>query len=291
MKTTNVVTKASEAYRLAEAARQELKRVALVPTMGALHVGHLSLVDIAKAKSDFQVVTIFVNPTQFSPGEDYDRYPRALEKDREKLVTREVDLIFAPTRGEMYPKGYGTSVTVDRLTDGLCGKSRPGHFTGVATVVTKLFNIIGPCMAVFGRKDYQQLQVIKKLVRDLNLRVEIAEAPIVREPDGLAMSSRNAYLSEEERVRARSISRGLKAAYDLFEGGERSVGRLLEVVAGPLEKAADELDYVTGADPQTLAPLKSEQRAQETLLIAVAAKFGTTRLIDNTVLGEDKPPF
>jgi pantoate--beta-alanine ligase len=285
--TPTVVKSTAELRARCDAARREDRRVGLVPTMGALHAGHLSLLDIAKAESDFQVVTIFVNPTQFGPGEDYDRYPRTLETDLDKLAPYGVDLVFAPSREEMYPKGFGTTVQVAGLTEGLCGSRRPGHFDGVATVVTKLFCIVGPATAVFGRKDYQQLQVIKKLVCDLNLPVDIAEAPIVREPDGVAMSSRNAYLTPPDRDRARALSRGLRAAQDLFDAGERNVGALRQAAVDTVSEMVDALEYVTAANPDTLVPEESHHQVQARLLIAIAARLGATRLIDNTVLGED----
>ncbi|MCP4600609.1 MAG: pantoate--beta-alanine ligase [Proteobacteria bacterium] len=277
--------------RACDNARSTGKRVALVPTMGALHQGHLALMDKADALGDFIVVTIFVNPTQFGPGEDLDCYPSELESDVEKLTQRRASLIFTPTAGIMYPEEFATSVSVSGLTDGLCGASRPSHFQGVTTVVSKLFNIVGPCVAIFGRKDYQQLQVIKKMASDLDMPIEIVGVPTHREPDGLAMSSRNAYLSKEERGRALALSKGLAAAHGLYKSGERKVGLLRRVAADPVEAAADEVDYITAADPDTLDPLPDHAQAQERLLIAMAAKIGSTRLIDNAVLGEDDPPL
>lgn len=270
------------------------KKVAFVPTMGALHEGHLSLVNQARAAGDVVVVSIFVNPKQFGPSEDLDKYPKNLAADQEKLSKKGVELIFAPSPAEMYPPGFATEVKIPKgVTVGFCGAKRPGHFDGVATVVTKLLNIVGPCFAVFGRKDYQQLQVIKRLVADLNLPVHIIEGPTVRESDGLAMSSRNVYLTPEERVRALAIPGALTAAHVLFNQSSNSnptVGELLTAVKTPIEAAADSVDYITAADPETLIPLQSEATAPPRLLIAAAAFFGATRLIDNTVLGEDAPP-
>ncbi len=266
-------------------ARNDGKRVALVPTMGALHDGHLSLVEEAQKRGDFVVVTIFVNPTQFGPGEDFDCYPRDLESDKKKLAGYKVDLIFAPSKNEMYPSDFAATVSVGRLTEGLCGSSRPGHFDGVTTVVSKLFNVIGPCVGIFGRKDFQQLQVIRKMVRDLDMPIEIVGAPIFREPDGLAMSSRNAYLSKEDRNRALALSRGLKAAHTLYKNGQRQVGPLRRAVAEPVEATADAVDYVTAADPDTLAILEDDTQMSDRMLIAIAVKIGATRLIDNTVIG------
>jgi pantoate--beta-alanine ligase len=268
--------------------RKEDRRVGLVPTMGALHEGHLSLVDRAKREADFVVVSIFVNPAQFGPNEDLARYPRDLEGDVEKLAGRGADLIFTPTTDMIYPNGFDTCVDVGELTKGLCGAHRPNHFRGVATVVAKLFNIIGPCAAVFGRKDYQQLKVIEKMARDLNMPVEVIGAPICRESDGLAMSSRNAYLTDGERKRALSLYKGLKKAHRIFESDEKNAGVLRGAAAASVEKAADSVDYVTAADPDTLELLSDSDSTGDRMLIAIAAHIGSTRLIDNTVLGEDK---
>lgn len=257
--------------------------------MGALHEGHLSLVKEARNRADFTVVSIFVNPTQFAPGEDFELYPRDLDADAEKLSSCDVDLIFAPCRETMYLPGHSTQVTVSGLTEGLCGKTRPGHFSGVTTVVAKLFNIIGPCVGIFGRKDYQQLQVIQKMVTDLNIPVEIVGLPTHREPDGLAMSSRNAYLSPTDRHRALALSKGLGRAQTLYRDGERQVGILRGAVVDALAGLVDDVDYVTAADGDTLAEMADDAPAPPKLLIAIAAKVGHTRLIDNTVLGEDAP--
>jgi pantoate--beta-alanine ligase len=255
--------------------------------MGALHQGHLSLVDEATKRGNFSVVTIFVNPTQFGPNEDYSRYPRTIEVDMEKLRGRKVSMVFAPTAKAMYQPNSATKVRVSGLTDGLCGASRLGHFDGVTTVVAKFFNIVGPCAAIFGRKDYQQLQVIKKMVMDLNMPIEVVGIPTFRERDGLALSSRNAYLDKAERTRALSLVNGLKAAHQLYQGGERRAGTLKNAVLESVSSSADSIDYVSASDPNTLEILEDHTLITNKLLIAIAAYIGSTRLIDNTVLGED----
>ncbi len=286
-----VSTRIDEVRNILDNARAEGKTIGLVPTMGALHEGHLTLVDETKRRADFVVATIFVNPTQFGPGEDLDKYPKDSDGDLEKLANRGVNLVFTPDKQVIYPSGFLTAVAVKGLTEKLCGADRPTHFAGVTTVVSKLFNIMGPCVAVFGRKDYQQLQVIKRMAADLNMPVEVVGVPTLREEDGLAMSSRNRYLSPEERVRGRAISQGLTAAHKLFNEGIRNVGQLRKTVLLPVEAAADSVDYVSAADPDILETIPDDVEAGERLLIAVAAKIGTTRLIDNTVLGEDAPPY
>lgn len=262
--------------------------VGLVPTMGALHEGHVSLVREARRRARVVVVSIFVNPTQFGPNEDFTRYPRDLEGDTRKLAGAGADFVFAPDAATMYPPGDDTRVRPGAVAAPLEGEKRPGHFEGVATVVTKLFAIAGPCVAVFGRKDYQQLLVVRRVVRDLHLPVEIVAHPIVREPDGLAMSSRNAYLSEEERTRALSISRGLSAAARAHAAGERGRDALESLVRAPIDSAATSVDYVAARDADTLAALGD--RVPDRAVLLVACRVGTTRLIDNLVLGEDPPP-
>jgi pantoate--beta-alanine ligase len=253
--------------------------------MGALHEGHLALVREAQRHAEFVVCSIFVNPTQFGPSEDFARYPRDLEGDVQKLLG--ASLVFAPDVGAMYPDGDQTRVHVGALTAHLCGPHRPGHFEGVATVVTKLFALTGPCTAVFGKKDYQQLAVLRRVARDLFLPVEVVGIPIVREPDGLAMSSRNAYLSAEERGRALALSRGLSAAARAFEVGERSAGALRRLVHAEVAGAATSIDYVTLADADALVPLDDGALVPARAVIAIACRIGHTRLIDNLVLGED----
>lgn len=262
----------------------------LVPTMGALHSGHVSLIHAAKEYASVVAVTIFVNPTQFGPNEDFEKYPRRLAEDVEKCSAAGASLVFAPSVVEMYLPGETTRVRVNGLTDHLCGRSRPGHFEGVTTIVAKLFAIAGPCVAVFGRKDYQQLKVIEQMTRDLHLPVAIIGRPTVREPDGLALSSRNAYLSAEMRARAVAIPRALSAAVARFQAGERQVGALRRPVADELGKAGLRPDYVEVCDPETLVPFTDEELAGERALLALAAFADKARLIDNVVLGEDPPP-
>lgn len=284
-------TTSPEALREAcERARRGGSGVAFVPTMGALHEGHLSLVRAGRARvgpGGLVVASIFVNPTQFGPTEDLARYPRDLEGDAAKLAAAGCDLLFAPSVDAMYPPGEATRVRVDGLTAHLCGPFRPGHFEGVATVVTKLFALVGACAAIFGRKDYQQLAVLRRVARDLFLPVEVVGHAIVREPSGLAMSSRNAYLSDAERGRALALSRGLRGAAAAFAAGERDAARLAGLVRAEVEPAADSVDYVSAADPDTLAPL--EGPVGERALLAIACRVGATRLLDNFVLGEDPP--
>jgi pantoate--beta-alanine ligase len=270
-------------HEWAEQIRAGGKRVALVPTMGFLHAGHLSLVAEARRHADLVVTSIFVNPLQFGHNEDLDRYPRDLERDTQLLTEAGVDVLYQPHASEMYPEGFQTSVTVEHVTRGLCGDSRPGHFRGVTTVVAKLFHAVRPHVAVFGEKDYQQLVAIRRMVRDLDFDIEIVGGPIVREPDGLAMSSRNAYLSPAERQAALCLSRALAAAEAAVQQGERAgavvLDRAREVVAAePLAR----VDYVALADPDSLRPV---ERIAGPTLLALAVWFGNTRLIDNSILG------
>jgi pantoate--beta-alanine ligase len=257
-------------------------RVGLVPTMGALHEGHLCLVRAARAKADVVAVSIFVNPTQFGPNEDLTTYPRNLERDCELLERERVDLVFAPSAEDMYPAGSVTWVEVEGLSERLCGKSRPGHFRGVATVVSKLVHIVEPEVAFFGQKDAAQHAIIRRMVRDLHMAIEIEVCPIVREPDGLAMSSRNAYLSPEERKSALVLYRSLMRARALFEKGERNSATL---ISSAKDEFATEpgvrLDYFEIVDPNTLEP---QSRIETRSLAAVAAFLGNTRLIDNILL-------
>jgi len=283
-----VVKTPEEARTICDAARARGARVGLVPTMGALHEGHLALVREALRHADFVMCTIFVNPTQFGPTEDFAKYPRDLEGDVRKLAGASV--VFAPEATAMYPQGEETRVNVGRLAESLCGPHRPGHFEGVATVVTKLFAIAGACTAVFGKKDYQQLAILRRVARDLFLPVNLVGYPIVREADGLAMSSRNAYLRAEERTRALSLSRGLGAAASAFAGGERRADVLRGLVVAQVEPAATSIDYVTVADADTLAPFAPGADVGERAVTAIACRIGTTRLIDNLVLGEDPSP-
>jgi pantoate--beta-alanine ligase len=282
-----VVTTPEEARAACDAARARGGKVGLVPTMGALHEGHLALVREALRHANFVMCTIFVNPTQFGPNEDFARYPRDLDGDVQKLYGASV--VFAPETPAMYPPGDETRVSVGGLAAHLCGPHRPGHFEGVATVVTKLFGIAGRCTAVFGKKDYQQLAILRRIAKDLFLPVEVVGHPIVREPDGLAMSSRNAYLSAEERRRALGLSRGLSAAARAFATGERRAGALRQLVHTEVEQAATSIDYVTLADADALVPIADGADVGERAVLAIACRIGTTRLIDNLVLGEDPP--
>jgi pantoate--beta-alanine ligase len=276
------IEQASAMRRWSREARRDGKRIALVPTMGALHAGHLSLVEIARRQADRVVASVFVNPAQFDRADDLARYPRDLARDAGLLAGAGVDVLFAPGVEEMYPSGASTFVTVEGVSEPLCGLHRPGHFRGVATVVLKLLAVVDPDVAVFGEKDYQQLVLIRRMARDLRLDVEIVGAPIVREADGLALSSRNARLGDAERRAARCLARGLAAAEALAAAGEREGRRLVaaaaaEIAAEPLARA----EYASLVDPETLAPVATlEGRA----LLALAAWVGGTRLIDNRLL-------
>jgi len=263
-------------------ARQSGKRLGLVPTMGALHDGHLSLMRAAKSKCDAVAVSIFVNPLQFGPTEDLAKYPRTFDHDVQLLEKESVDILFAPTPAEMYTPGAVTYVTVEGLSDKLCGKSRPGHFRGVATVVAKLFHIVEPDLAFFGQKDAAQATIIRRMVRDLNLPIEIAVCPIVREPDGLAMSSRNVYLSPQDRKSATVLNRSLTEVKQRFDQGERNATALIKAAKKVLaQEPTVRLDYFEIVDPSTLDPAP---KVAGPVLVAVAAVVGTTRLIDNILL-------
>jgi pantoate--beta-alanine ligase len=282
----------AEARAACRAARGSGKRLGLVPTMGALHEGHLSLVRAAKAQCESVAVSLFVNPTQFSPTEDLSKYPRQFDRDRQLLEKEGVDILFAPSVEEIYPPARAsdgevrhddaTWVSVEGLSERLDGRSRPGHFRGVTTIVAKLFHIVEPDVAFFGQKDAAQLAIIRRMVRDLNFPIEIVACPIVREPDGLAMSSRNAYLSADERARALVLHRALEQVQQKFQAGERSAATLIaaakEVFAAQPEVV---LDYCEIVNPDTLRPV--EQISRKTL-VAVAAYIGATRLIDNLIL-------
>jgi pantoate--beta-alanine ligase len=286
--TLRVVRTPEEARGACDAARARGQRVALVPTMGALHDGHLSLVGEARRRASFVVVSVFVNPTQFGPSEDLARYPRDLEGDLRKVTPAGANAVFAPEPSAMYPPGEQTRVRVGALVEPLCGRFRPGHFEGVATVVAKLFVVAAPCIAVFGRKDYQQLLVVRRMARDLLLPVEVVGCPIVREPDGLAMSSRNAYLTPEDRARALAIVHGLDAAARAFAAGERAARVLERLAREPVETVASSIDYVEARDADSLGAI---DRVEDRAVLATACRIGATRLIDNVVLGEDAPPL
>lgn len=277
------ITEIEQLRRDCEQARRSGRTVGLVPTMGFFHEGHRSLMRAARAATDLVVVTLFVNPTQFGPNEDLAAYPRDLERDSDAARAEAVDVLFVPTAAEMYPEGAPlTRVHVDRLTEGLCGASRPVHFDGVTTVVAKLFSIVGRCEAFFGRKDYQQLAVIQQMTRDLNLPVEVRGCPLVREPDGVAMSSRNAYLDADERRAARVLSASLRAVGDAATAGERASSVLETLVRDRVEREPlVTLEYAEVRDARTLEPRKELDGA---VVLAVAASVGRARLIDNVVL-------
>jgi pantoate--beta-alanine ligase len=278
-----ILTTIGDMRAASRAARGAGKRLGLVPTMGALHEGHLSLVRAAREASDVVAASIFVNPTQFGPNEDLAKYPRSFERDCELLEREGVEFVFAPSVEEMYPAGAITWVTVEGLSEKLDGRSRPGHFRGVATIVAKLFHVVGPDVALFGQKDAAQVAIVRHMVRDLNLPVEIVVCPIVREPDGLAMSSRNAYLDRERRKRAPVLHRALMRVKKLAEGGERKAELLIEAGREEIDRESwVTVDYFEIVDPDTLDPVADVSRGA---LVAVAAYVGTTRLIDNVVLG------
>ncbi|MHB8841486.1 MAG: pantoate--beta-alanine ligase [Candidatus Aquicultor sp.] len=259
------------------------KKIGFVPTMGYLHEGHLTLMREAKRLADVVVVSIFVNPTQFGPNEDLDKYPRDIEGDRGKAARAGVDFLFVPETQEMYPEGYSTSVeVVGNMTHVLCGRSRPGHFKGVATVVSKLLNIVEPDIALFGTKDWQQLAVIKRMVCDLNMDIEIVGVPTVREDDGLALSSRNTYLSLEERKAALALSRALRLAQDMVHRGKTNAREIAAELKETIEnERLIELEYLEICDPESLSPV---ERIEGDTLIAIAARVGKTRLIDNALI-------
>jgi pantoate--beta-alanine ligase len=277
-----ICTTIGEMRAACRAARNGAKHLGFVPTMGALHEGHLSLVRMARGVCDVVAASIFVNPTQFGPNEDLAKYPRSFERDRECLEKEGVALLFAPSVEEMYPQGAVTWVEVEGLSGKLDGRSRPGHFRGVTTVVAKLFHVVEPDAAFFGQKDAAQVAVVRRMVRELNFPVEIVACPIVREADGLAMSSRNAYLSSEERLRALVLSRSLVRVRKLWEGGEHSAEKLKAAGCDEIQKASSvRLDYFEVVDADSLDPVREARKGS---LVAVAAFVGSTRLIDNMVL-------
>jgi pantoate--beta-alanine ligase len=289
--TRPVVAASVEAVRDAvRGARRDGLRVGLVPTMGALHAGHVSLIRAARAHCPFVVLSLFVNPTQFGPGEDFTRYPRPREADLSICAREGVDLIFAPEPATLYPPGFCTFVEVEGLDDVLEGASRPGHFRGVATIVLKLFNIVGPDAAFFGQKDAQQVRIIRQLIDDLNVPVRLHVCPTVREPDGLALSSRNQYLDPDQRRHAVVLAHALREAQRLVERGERDPEAVRRALVAPIEATPGAtLDYAAVVDAGTLRP---PARLRGDVLLAVAVKFGPTRLIDNLLLSAvgDQPP-
>jgi pantoate--beta-alanine ligase len=280
-----IIETVREMQRAADELRAKGTKIGFVPTMGYLHEGHLALVRKAREFSDVVVASIFVNPAQFGPSEDLGKYPRDFERDRQLLDHEKTDIIFFPDAKEIYPEGYSTYVQVRGLEEHLCGKSRTGHFIGVATVVAKLFNIVKPHFAVFGQKDYQQLKVIERMVRDLNMDLEVIPYPTVREKDGLAMSSRNSYLTAEERQRALRISSSIRKVEELFKAGERDTSILREAAKKILNSGDGvvEIEYITISDAETLVEI---DRIQHRAVLAIACRVGKTRLIDNIILTE-----
>jgi len=277
-----IINTIKEMQRYSDLARQERKTVAFVPTMGFLHEGHLSLMKKGRELADILVVSIFVNPAQFGPKEDLATYPRNIERDLELLIKENVDIAFIPDGKEIYPDGYQTYVELNNLPNHLCGLSRPVFFRGVATVVSKLFNIVKPHFAVFGQKDFQQLLIIKQMVKDLNLDIEIIGAPIVREKDGLAMSSRNSYLNPEQRIHALLLYKALKKAGEILKNGVRDSSKIIEEAISLIRSCPDaSIDYIKICDPETLEDIKMIEKPA---LMALAVKVGTTRLIDNMIL-------
>ncbi len=277
-----VITSVRRMQAYADSAHGKGRRIALVPTMGFLHEGHFRLLQVGRTKGDVLVMSIFVNPTQFGPKEDFARYPRDMRRDLAYARRARVDAVFAPSAAEMYSAGFQTYVEVGEVTRTLCGPFRPGHFRGVATVVAKLFHIVRPHVALFGEKDYQQLVVIRRMVRDLNMGIEIVGVPTVREPDGLAMSSRNTYLSGREREAALCLSRSLRRARDMVRSGTRTSRPILRevrrvIAAEPLAR----MEYASLVDPETLGDVAAVGRRA---LLALAVRVGRTRLIDNTLL-------
>jgi pantoate--beta-alanine ligase len=281
-----IIRTVKEMQETSEGFRREGRRISIVPTMGYLHEGHLTLVRKARELADVVVATIFVNPIQFGPKEDLARYPRDFDRDRALLEQEKTDIIFYPDVSEMYPEGFSTYVEVRELGDHLCGLQREGHFIGVATVVAKLFNAVKPHVAVFGQKDYQQLKIIQKMVRDLNMDLEVIGIPTVRERDGLAMSSRNTYLGETERHDALLIRAAIEKVEKMFHEGEKNAGILKSEARRILgSKSGVNIEYVNICDAETLDDLES---VKSRALMAVAVRVGKTRLIDNTILTESK---
>ncbi len=278
-----IIKSVQEMQHYSDKVRQQGQRIAFVPTMGYLHQGHVALMHEAKTHADCVVVSIYVNPTQFGPGEDLEKYPRDFERDSALCKEAGVNVIFCPQNEEMYPLHYQTYVTVEEVSRNLCGLSRPGHFRGVATVCTKLFNMVKPHVAVFGQKDFQQVAVIKTMVRDLNMDLEIVSAPTIREADGLAMSSRNVYLKPDQRESALSLNHSLLKAKELYEQGERDAGVIIDAVRKMIRQQPHTLiDYIQICDTTTL---KDIETIEGEAVIALAVRVGTARLIDNYVFG------
>jgi pantoate--beta-alanine ligase len=277
-----IIERILEMQRWSETERRQGRRIALVPTMGALHEGHLSLVRDGKTRGDRVVVSLFVNPAQFAPQEDFASYPRDFERDRELLNDTGTDVLFHPAVEEIYPEGFETRIEIGELSKPLCGAVRLGHFSGVAMVVAKLFNIVRPHVAIFGCKDYQQLQIIRRLAQDFNFDIEIVGHPTVREGDGLAMSSRNAYLNPEERKAALCLYRSLRHAEEMVRHGERCGAAIVDAVRGEIAREPlARVEYATLCDPESL---REVERVEETALLALAVRIGKARLIDNIIL-------
>jgi pantoate--beta-alanine ligase len=282
----NIIKTVKEMQLCADSARFERKKIALVPTMGYLHEGHLSLVRIARKICDLLVVSIFVNPSQFAPHEDFDAYPRDFQRDYDMIEAEGVDIIFAPETDELYPAGFQTYVSLEKIPTHLCGISRPTFFRGVATVVTKLFNIVKPHKAVFGKKDYQQLLVIRRMTSDLHMDIDIIGGETIREHDGLAMSSRNTYLTKAQRASALSLNKALKSAQAAIESGITNASRIITQAKEFISSHPEtHIDYVTICDPETLEDIQLINRP---VLMALAVKVGSTRLIDNITLSTTK---
>ena len=280
-----IITSITDMQQTALSLRREGRLIAFVPTMGFLHEGHASLLREGRTRGDVLVLSIFVNPIQFGPGEDLERYPRNLDGDCAIARACGVDIVFTPTAAEMYPAGFQTSIRVKELALPLCGSSRPGHFDGVATVVAKLFNIAQPDLALFGRKDFQQLAIIRRMTLDLSLPVEVVGMPIVREADGLAMSSRNAYLTADQRRSALCLSRAIRLVRERYAAGERHAALLIEAARDLIQaEPAATIDYLELRDAATL---EAAAEVSDTTLLALAVRIGTTRLIDNTLLGDE----
>jgi pantoate--beta-alanine ligase len=279
-----IIETVKEMQTFSESVRMEGKKIAFVPTMGYLHEGHLSLMREGRKRGDCLIISIYVNPTQFGPAEDLDKYPRDFERDESLARDVGVDVIFYPSNEEMYPEYYQTYVNVEEVTNNLCGLSRPGHFRGVTTVCAKLFNMTKPHVTVFGKKDFQQLVTIKRMVTDLNMDLEVVGLPTVREHDGLAMSSRNTYLKEDERASALSLSRSLKLAKDLYGAGERSAEEIISKMSAFIEgHPHTDIDYIKICDTITMKDVKTIERES---VVALAVRVGLPRLIDNYVFGE-----
>ncbi|MFH1876462.1 MAG: pantoate--beta-alanine ligase [Candidatus Omnitrophota bacterium] len=271
----------TQAQKMSEKAKRRRKTIGFTPTMGALHAGHTALIRAAHARCGFVAVSIFVNPTQFAPGEDYSRYPRTLTKDIALLRKEKVDLLFLPKVREMYPTNFSSWVNEDCVSRGLCGARGAGHFKGVCTIVAKLFHIIEPDIAYFGQKDFQQAAVIRRMARDLNFKVQIKTIPTVREPDGLAMSSRNRYLSTPERARAAKLYEALCHAQKMIRAGERDPTKISDAIKRKIVPIATAIDYISITDPDTLKPCRPIRKKT---LIAIAVRIGNTRLIDNILI-------